>query len=141
MYNKHIAIGKGGYRMMDWVLAILFGAAVLLLIVSFFKTKKASKTEQQIEDLSLSFMDEVHQLQQQIRNIELDAEITAQEAGILAVSSSQRIILRDVLDLNRRGYSIESIATKKRMSLNEVEQLLAPYMKNKEERSKVEYDK
>ena len=61
-------------------------------------------------------MEEVHQLQQQIRNIELDAEITAQEAGILAASSEQRILLRDVLDLHKRGYSFDSIAAKKQMS-------------------------
>lgn len=131
-----IDLGEGGYTMMEWVLAILFGAAVLLLILSFFKTRETSKVEQQIEDISLSFMDEVHQLQQQIRNIEIDAEITAQEAGILAASSSQRILLRDVLDLHKRGYSFESIATKKRMTPYEIEQLLAPYIKNKEERSK-----
>ncbi len=120
--------------MMEWALAILFGAAILLLILSFFKTKETSKVEQQLEDISLSFMDEVHQLQQQIRNIEIDAEITAQEAGILAASSSKRILLRDVLDLHKRGYSFESIATKKLMTSNEIEQLLAPYMKSKEER-------
>ena len=65
--------------MMGWALAILLGVAILLLIVSFFKTKETSKVEQQIEEISLSFTDKVHQLQQQIRNIELDAEITAQE--------------------------------------------------------------
>lgn len=120
--------------MMEWTLAILFGAAILLLMLSFVKTKGETKVEQQLEDISLSFMDEVHQLQHQIRNIEIDAEITAQEAGILSASSPERILLRDVLDLYKRGYSLESIATKKRMSPNEIEQLLAPYMKNKEER-------
>lgn len=120
--------------MMEWALAILFGAAILLLILSFSKTKGATKVEQQLEDISLTFMDEVHQLQQQLRNIEIDAEITAQEAGILAASSPERILLRDALDLYKRGYSLESIATKKRMNHNEIEQLLAPYMKNKEER-------
>ena len=126
--------------MMGWALAILFGVAILLLILSFFKTKETSKVEQQIEDISLSFTDEVHQLQQQIRNIELDAEITAQEAGLLAASSKHRILLRDVIDLHRRGYSFESIALKKQMTPNEIEQLLAPYMKTKDERSMVAHE-
>ena len=126
--------------MMGWALAILFGVAILLLILSFFKTKETSKVEQQIEDISLSFTDKVHQLQQQIRNIELDAEITAQEAGLLAASSKHRILLRDVIDLHRRGYSFESIALKKQMTPNEIEQLLAPYMKSKDERSMVAHE-
>lgn len=124
--------------MMEWALAILFGAAILLLILSFLKTMRtSSKVEQHIDLLSSSFNDEVYQLQQKIRNIELDAEITAQEAGILSGSSKQRILLRDVLDLHKRGYSFESIATQKKLTKNEIENLLAPYIKTKEERGKV----
>ena len=127
--------------MMEWTLAILFGIAILLLILSFLKTmQSSSKMEQHIDLLSFSFNDEVSQLQQKIRNIELDAEITAQEAGILAGSSKQRILLRDVLDLHKRGYSFESIATKKELTKNEIEHLLAPYTITKDERSKVAND-
>jgi hypothetical protein len=124
--------------MMEWALAILFSAAVLLLILSYFKT--TSKHEDQIEQISLTFMGEVNQLQQQIRNIEIDAEITAQEAGILAASSNQRLLLRDVLDLHKRGYSLESIAKKKQLTMYEIEHLLAPYIKPKDERRKVTND-
>lgn len=125
--------GEGGYKMMEWTLAILFGAAVLLLILSFYKTvQSSSKVEQQIDQLTYTFMNDVNQIQQQIRNIELDAEITAQEAGVLAGSSSQRIMVREALDLHKRGYSFESIATKIQLTENEVEQLLAPYIKTKE---------
>lgn len=124
--------------MMEWALAILFGVAVLLLILSFFKT--TSKADQQIEQVSLTFMGEVSQLQQQIRDIEIDAEITAQEAGILKASSKERLLLREVLDLHKRGYSSESIATKKQLSTYEIERLLAPYIKTKGERGKVAND-
>lgn len=117
--------------MMEWALVILFGVAILLLILSFFKTKQSSKVDERIEGISLNFMEEVHQLQEQIRNIELDAEITAQQAGVLAASSEQRLLLREVLDLHKRGYSLDSIAAKKQLSQSEIERLLRPYMKNK----------
>lgn len=117
--------------MMEWALVILFGVAILLLILSFFKTKQSSKVDERIEGISLNFMEEVHQLQEQIRNIELDAEITAQQAGVLAASSEQRLLLREVLDLHKRGYSLDSIAVKKQLSQSEIERLLRPYMKNK----------
>lgn len=139
MYNKKvIVLGKGGYLRMEWVLAILLGAAVLLLILSFFKSmQSSSKFEKQIDLLSSSFTDDVYQLEQKIRNLELDAEITAQEAGVLPGSSKERLLLRDVLDLHKRGYSFDSIATKTQLTMNEVDHLLAPYIKAKDERSKV----
>ncbi|MEK3887864.1 hypothetical protein [Bacillus sp. FSL K6-3431] len=127
--------------MMEWALAILFGVAVLLLILSFIKTRQSSsKIEQEMDQLSFTFMEEVYQLQQQIRNIEIEAEITIQEAGLLASSSEHRLMLREVLDLYKRGYSIENIAAKKRMAKNELENLIAPYSKTKIERSKVAND-
>ncbi|MCJ8007453.1 hypothetical protein ACFFF5_14350 [Lederbergia wuyishanensis] len=126
---------------MEWVLAILFGAAVLLLILSFIKSMKSSSNfEKQMDQLSYSLMDDIHQLEQKIRNLEIDAEITAQEAGVLPGSSKERLLLRDMLDLHKRGYSFESIAMKKQLPKNEVDHLLAPYIRVKDERSKVAND-
>jgi hypothetical protein len=124
--------------MIEWTIVILLGAAVLLLILSFVKTKQSSKTvDQQIEELSYSFTNEITQLQQQIHNIELDAEISAKEAGILSSSSKQRLLLREALDLYKRKYSFESIAQRTKLTPYEVEHLLTPYMKAKDEGSKV----
>lgn len=123
---------------MEWTIVILFAAAILLLILSFVKTKQSSKTvDQQIEELSYSFTNEMKQLQQQIRNMELDAEITAQEAGILPGTSKQRLLLREVLDLYKRKYSFESIAQRTQLTPYEVEHLLTPYLKEKNEGSNV----
>jgi len=125
--------------MMEWALAILFGVAVILFILSFIKTD-SPKVEDQLEQLSLTFGGEVNQLQEKIRTLEIDAEITAQEAGILAASSEQRILLREVLDLHKRGYSVESIAMKTGQNTNEIERLIAPYVKTKQERGRVAND-
>jgi cell division protein FtsL len=123
---------------MEWTIVILFAAALLLLILSFVKTKQSSKTvDQQIEELSYSFTNEIKELQQQIHNMELDAEITAQEAGILPGASKQRILLREVLDLYKRKYSFESIAQRTQLTPYEVEHLLTPYLKAKNEGSNV----
>jgi hypothetical protein len=123
---------------MEWTIVILFAAALLLLILSFVKAKQSSKTvDQQIEELSYSFTNEIKELQQQIRNMELDAEITAQEAGILPGTSKQRLLLREVLDLYKRKYSFESIAQRTQLTTYEVEHLLTPYLKAKNEGSNV----
>ncbi|WP_285766149.1 hypothetical protein [Peribacillus sp. SI8-4] len=125
--------------MMEWALVILFGAAVLLFILSFSK-KDSVKVDEQMEQLASSFGDEMNVLQEKIRNIEIDAEITAQEAGVLALSSGKRTLLREVLDLHKRGYSTESIALKTKHPENEIENLLTPYIKAKNERRTVAND-
>ncbi|MBT2709018.1 hypothetical protein [Bacillus sp. ISL-47] len=124
--------------MMGWVIAILFGSAVVLLILSFFKTTKSkSNLEQQIDQVTFSLKNEIHELQQQIRNIELDAEITAHQSGSMRGTSEERLLLREILDLHKRGYSFESIALKKQLSPNEVERMLLPYLSKRAERSMV----
>ena len=125
--------------MMSWTLAILFGVAVILFIISFVKTD-SMKVEQQIEQVTSTFGDEVSQLQMQIRSLEIDAEIMAQEAGLLSGPPEKWILLHDVLDLYKRGYSIDSIAAKKERSNEDIEDLLAPYIKAKNERRKVVND-
>jgi len=122
---------------MGWALVILFGTAVVLLAISYKQTRKIAKDEQQIERVSLAFMDEVHQLQQQIRNLEMDTEIIAQETGIFNGSPEQRLLVREILDLHRRGYSLDSIASKTQLSKNEVKAILSPYLKETNERRKV----
>ncbi|MFC5731711.1 hypothetical protein [Cytobacillus gottheilii] len=123
---------------MGWVIAVLFGAAAVLLVLSFIKARKtAASTDQQIDQLSFSLMDEIHQLKQQIRNLELDSEIADTEAGIAADEKERKNTLREMLEMHRRGYSFESIAMKMKLTPNEVQQVLAPYMKQKDERSKV----
>lgn len=121
---------------MEWVLAILFIASAILFILSFVR-KDASKVDQQIEQLTLNFDDEVNQLQEKIRKIEIDTEITAQETGILSGSSEKRLLLRNVLDLYKRGYSVESIAGRTKQNKEDIEQMLTPYMKAKAEGGKV----
>ncbi|MBS4207485.1 hypothetical protein [Bacillus sp. FJAT-50079] len=119
---------------MEWVLAILFGTAILLLIVVFVKEKQSSlKTDKEVDQLTFSVMDEVHQLQEQIRKLEIDGEITVQEAGLLAIDSEYRLQLRTLLYLYKRGYSIETIAEKQQLTVDEVTSLLSPYMKEKDE--------
>ena len=120
--------------MMEWALIILFAVAVLLFILSFIK-KDSAKVDSQLEQVAITFGDEMNVLQEKIRNIEIDAEITVQEAGILAMSSEKRNLLREVLDLHKRGYSFESIALKTQQSENEIERLLTPYIKTNERRN------
>lgn len=117
---------------MGLTIVILLIIAIALLVMSFVKNKQNEKTiEQQIDQMTYTFKDEIYQLQQHLRNVEIDGEITAHESG-LSTSNADRSLLRELLNLHRRGYSIETIASKKQLSTEEVERLIAPYVKKNE---------
>ncbi|MBS4173028.1 hypothetical protein [Bacillus sp. FJAT-49736] len=122
---------------MEWTLTILFVVSALLLIISILMTRQASKAEQKgIDMVHLSVMDDINNMQDSIRNIEFDLEIMAKEAGI-QLSSEDRVFTREVLDLYNRKYSIESIAAQKKVSEDQIKEVLAPFLTSKDEGGKV----
>ncbi|WML44659.1 hypothetical protein [Neobacillus sp. PS3-40] len=121
---------------MVWTLTCLFLISALLLIISFSKSIQSTKAEQKrIDMVHIEVMKEINSMQDSVRNIELDLEVMIKETGI-QLSLNEVIFMREVLDLYRRNYSIESIATKKEVTESEITQMLAPYLTSKDERGK-----
>lgn len=118
---------------MEWTLFGLFLLSALLLVFSIVKTYRDSKLEKkQIDLVHVSMMKEINSIQDSIRDIELDIEVVTKEAGI-QLSVEEKLFMREVIDLYRRNYSIESIAEMKEVPVTEIEQLLTPYLKIKDE--------
>ncbi|MDQ1002282.1 hypothetical protein QFZ28_002682 [Neobacillus niacini] len=118
---------------MEWTLFGLFLLSALLLVFSIVKTYRDSKLEKkQIDLVHVSMMKEINSIQDSIRDIELDIEVVTKEAGI-QLTAEEKLFIREVIDLYRRNYSIESIAEMKEVPVNEIEQLLTPYLKIKDE--------
>ncbi len=113
---------------MQMALVILFAASAVLFVASFVKMRKQAKDDQkQIDTYYAVMLDETNQLKEQLRKLEMDEEITAQEAGVMGLNSEERHTMRTMLDLYKRGYSIKSIAVQTKLSEQEVEEILAPY--------------
>jgi hypothetical protein len=122
---------------MEWTLFGLFLLSALLLVFSIVKTYRDSKAEKkQIDLVHVSMMKEINSIQDSIRDIELDIEVVTKEAGI-QLSAEEKLFMREVIDLYRRNYSIESIAEMKEVPVTEIEQLLTPYLKIKDEGGQV----
>lgn len=122
---------------MEWTLLGLFLLSALLLVFSIVKSVRDSKVEKkQIDLVHVSMMKEINSIQDSIRDIELDIEVVTKEAGI-PLSAEEKLFMREVIDLYRRNYSIESIAEKKEVPVTEIEQLLTPYLKIKDEGGQV----
>ncbi|TDL75520.1 hypothetical protein E2R56_06865 [Rhodococcus qingshengii] len=118
---------------MEWTLFGLFLISAILLGFSLGKSYRDSKVEKkQIDLVHVSIMKEINSIQDSIRDIELDIEVVIKEAGI-QLSADEKLFMREVIDLYRRNYSIESIAEKKEVPETEIEQLLTPYLKIKDE--------
>ncbi|GAF63182.1 hypothetical protein [Alkalihalobacillus trypoxylicola] len=122
---------------MGIAIIILLSLAIILLIVSFFVSNNKAKEEERMEQFSVSFMEEIQGVQNQMRNLELDTEMLAKDAGVNIGSERDRKLRRDLLSLYKRGYSYEGIAKEKRMPQDEVESLLKPYVRSNGEGSKV----
>jgi len=118
---------------MEWTLFGLFLISAILLGFSLVKSYRDSKVEKkQIDLVHVSMMKEINSIQDSIRDIELDIEVVIKESGI-QLSADEKLFMREVIDLYRRNYSIESIAEKKEVPETEIEQLLTPYLKVKDE--------
>lgn len=121
---------------MVWTLAVLFVISALLLVISFLKLFQASRDEKKrIDMVHIEVMKEINEMQDSIRTIGLDLEVVIKEAGI-PLSLSEVAFMRELLDLYRRNYSIESIAKKNQVPESEISQLLAPYLAAKDEGGK-----
>ena len=126
--------------LMEWTLAALFAGSALLLIISFFKARKASKAEQrELDMMHIATMNEIKELKDSIQKIEHDVDIVINESGI-QLTPQERRFMREVIDLYKRKYSIENIAAKKQVTENEIKQILAPYITSKNERSKFAHE-
>lgn len=127
----------GNLFFMEWTLAILFVVSAGLLVISMVKNFQASRAENKRIDMAhISIMKEINDMQESIRNIELEIEVIMKETGV-QLSPKEIAFLREVLDLYKRNYSIESIAEKKQVPESQIKELLAPYQSLKDERRKV----
>ncbi|SDC33167.1 hypothetical protein [Shouchella lonarensis] len=122
---------------MEWTFIILIAVSAILLAMSYFKAEKSPRAEEAIEQLSISFMEEIHHLKSHIRDLELDVEIAAQESGRYVRAPEEQATLRTVLDLHKRGYSAESISAESGLEESEVTRLLAPFIEAAASRVKV----
>lgn len=125
---------------MEWTLGGLFAASALLLIISGIKGRKASKEAQkEIDMIHVSTMNEIRDIRESLRNMELDIEVIVKESGI-PLSTQERVFAREVLDLYNRKYSIENIAAQKNVSENEIRQIVDLYIAGKNERSRAAHE-
>lgn len=109
----------------------LAAAAILLLILSFFFKSRFKKIEQQLEEVSLQFLQENYQIKKKLKVLE--EELLMQDSYMKGANPPQKIneiIRNQVISLYFQGKSIDQIAKQSSLSPSQVKQILRPYQSN-----------
>ncbi|MGG4013545.1 helix-turn-helix domain-containing protein [Bacillus smithii] len=109
----------------------LLAASLLLFILSFFMKSRFKTMEQQLEELSLQFLQENYQVKKKLKVLE--EELLMGDPYSEEKNSRQKvneIIRNQVISLYFQGKSMDQIAKQSSLSLSQVKQILKPYQSN-----------
>ena len=105
---------------MEALIILLFSLAIVILMISFFKQDKIAKLEKDLEQMTLTYMQDIYQLKKKVKILEeefvIQDELINPESKIQqAVSSNelepiQKILKSQVLSLYSQGLSLNQIA-------------------------------
>lgn len=111
--------------MENHTVTILLVLSCLLFILSIFKKDRNKEVEDQIENFSITLMQEIYQLKKKIKVLEEEILVGQDEIYFSNNTTLDRSQLRDhILGLYEEGYSVEDIAELKKLSQEDVEEIL-----------------
>ncbi|MEK4874249.1 helix-turn-helix domain-containing protein [Bacillus sp. FSL W8-0102] len=109
----------------------LLAASLLLFILSFFMKSRFKTMEQQLEEISLQFLQENYQVKKKLKVLE--EELLMGDPYSEEKNSRQKvneIIRNQVISLYFQGKSMDQIAKQSSLSLSQIKQILKPYQSN-----------
>ncbi|MFE0504843.1 hypothetical protein ACWF7H_04610 [Peribacillus butanolivorans] len=105
---------------MEALIILLFSLAIVILMISFFKQDKVAKLEEDLEQMTLTYMQDIYQLKKKVKILEeefviQDEPINPESKFQQAVSSNKlepihKILKSQVLFLYSQGLSLNQIA-------------------------------
>jgi hypothetical protein len=110
---------------MEYAFIILLAIAILLLVVSFYGKDRVKMVQEEIDQLSLSMVQETYLLKKKIKVLEeelltndIDYETGPSQTSVMSLSNST------ILSLYDKGLSYEEIGTKTNLPVEEVRLIL-----------------
>ncbi|PKF88925.1 hypothetical protein CW306_06175 [Bacillus sp. BA3] len=104
---------------METLIILLFSLAIVLLIISFFGKDKVAKLEEDLEQMTLTYMQDIYQLKKKVKILEEEFVIQDDPAPSVKVKSIvnsndsepiHEILKSQVLSLYSQGLSLDQIA-------------------------------
>ncbi|MEB2629817.1 hypothetical protein [Peribacillus frigoritolerans] len=104
---------------METLIVLLFSLAIVLLIISFFGKDKVAKLEEDLEQMTLTYMQDIYQLKKKVKVLE--EEFVIQDAPVPSVKDQSTVTSNDiepiheilksqVLSLYSQGLTLDQIA-------------------------------
>ncbi|QOY36141.1 hypothetical protein AWH56_000100 [Anaerobacillus isosaccharinicus] len=110
---------------MEYTIIALFSLSILLFIVSFVKKDRNKEVETQIENFSITLMQEIYQLKKKIKILE--EEILIGQDDRYFTNSQDRMLTYDrdkILALYEDGHSLEEIEEITGLSIEKIQEIL-----------------
>ncbi|MFF2497553.1 hypothetical protein [Peribacillus sp. NPDC058075] len=104
---------------METLIILLFSLAIVLLIISFFGKDKVAKLEEDLEQLTLTYMQDIYQLKKKVKILEEEFVIQDEPVPPVKVKSTVKsndsepiheILKSQVLSLYSQGLPLDQIA-------------------------------
>ncbi|MES1038259.1 hypothetical protein [Peribacillus simplex] len=104
---------------METLIILLFSLAIVLLIISFFGKDKVAKLEEDLEQLTLTYMQDIYQLKKKVKILEEEFVIQDEPVPPVKIKSTVKsndsepiheILKSQVLSLYSQGLSLDQIA-------------------------------
>lgn len=111
---------------MIYVLITLIAVAVVLFILTFFMSDKFDDLESQVEQLSISSMQDTYQLKKKIKILEeeLLTDDMSSDATQSGRTDDKPMLIQKVIALNEHGYTTEAISERTALSSNDIQAIL-----------------
>lgn len=117
---------------MNTVIIILLLIATILFILSFFQRDRVTLLEKELEDLSITILQEQYQMNKRLKVLEEELLVDKDLLNHMQNKSSTNtqkgipeILVNQVLALHAQGLSIDQIATQSARSISEVKSIIA----------------
>lgn len=110
------------------IIVTLIIVAIILFALSFKMNDKFDQLETQVEQLSLSTMQDTYQIQQKLKVLEeelLTEDIIGLDTNTINSNQQQKpLLIQKVYRLQEQGHSIEEIAQNTQLSLHDIQTIL-----------------
>ncbi|MBE2939396.1 hypothetical protein HPK10_01555 [Anoxybacillus flavithermus] len=102
-------------NMIEYTLIGLISFAIILLLISFFQKDRVKEVEEQVEQLTLSTMQQLYEIKKRVKALEEELLV-----GMELFSTEEQI-----WSLHKQGWTKEQIARKLNMPIDEVNIVIA----------------
>lgn len=109
---------------MTYVLITLLVVAILLFILSFFMNDKFKELEEQLEQFSITTMQDMYQINKKIEILEEELLTGGIQQTPPPIDKKQPPMIQRVYQLNQQGYSVDEIAQQTKLSTNDIQTII-----------------